>query len=152
MKKEFINEAKRFQKLAGISEMIKINKPGGSIEKIWDMYVDSAREEASDYDDGDLQQIENAINDNKGYSTIDELINSINNIERSFSDIMGHYMGEFTEEVALKLNDYAKKINYPNRLELLKAFLNHDWDENDYDEEDRTQAWESFLLKIGENE
>ena len=48
MKKQFITEAKRFQKLAGINEMIKINNPVGSI-KNYKQFVDKFNQIFSQY-------------------------------------------------------------------------------------------------------
>jgi hypothetical protein len=145
MKKQFINEAKRFQELAGIRQL---NENDSTYFKtIWDMYSDDARENASYYynDDDDIKKIQDAIGHNMGYSTMDELISSIFNVEAEFeeSDFGG---------LAIQLNNICKEINYPNRLEFLKALHDNEADIQDYDEEDRTHAWEYFLGEIGEKE
>jgi hypothetical protein len=150
MKKEFINEAKRFQKLAGIITESQLNENGAAyFEKIWDMYMKHVMEDlrSGDITDEESESLQVMAN-NATYSTMDELINSINDIEAEIAEVFDDTQGAYFEELIMILNDICDKINYPNKVEFLKALIEFEADRLDYNEEDQADEWGDLLDRI----
>jgi hypothetical protein len=129
-----------------------LNETSSDLKKIFDLYSQNVVDiEFHHLKDEEKQQVQDAFNGAK-YSTIDELIDSIYNVEGELADIMGHYPSDFTEQTAENLAEICDEINFPNKLGFLHAFLKHGWDSLNWDEEDRENSWKGFLDQIGETE
>jgi len=143
--KQYLSEGKLLNE-------IEVGMGNSQLKKIFDLYSQNVVDvEFDNLEDEERQQVQDAIDEAK-YSAIDELIDSIYNVEGELADIMGHYPGDFTEQTAEILAEICDEINFPNKLEFLHTFLKRDWDYNDWDEKDQEEGWNEFLDQIGETE
>jgi hypothetical protein len=150
MKKQLINEIKRMQVLAGIiteNQYEELSENQNTFKEIFTQYVQGLQN--SNIPDEEKQNVDNIINKAR-YNNIDELVNSIYDVEDEIADIFGHYSGDFTLKTAQNLNSICDNIGLPeaDKLELLHAFLKKEWDRLDVDVEEQEEEWNAFLSKI----
>jgi hypothetical protein len=150
MRKQLINEIKRMQVLAGIiteNQYKELNENQNTFKEIFTQYVQGLQN--SNIPDEEKQNVDNIINKAR-YNNIDELVNSIYDVEDEIADIFGHYSGDFTLKTAQNLNSICDNIGLPeaDKLELLHAFLKKEWDRLDVDVEEQEEEWNAFLSKI----
>jgi hypothetical protein len=119
------------------------------LKKIFDLYVEGIlKNTVSRWDDDEEENQVQEVIDTAQYNTVDELIDSIYNVEEEIANIMGHSVSDFTNKTAQNLSKICDNINFPNKLEFLHSFLKYNWDDLGWDEEDQKEEWDNFLNKI----
>ena len=139
------------KKFLAEGRLLKEDASASDFKKVFDLYSQNTLEVEEGLSNEERQQVQGAI-DKAKYNTMDELINSINDVEDELADIMGHYSGEFSFQTASNLAEICNEIQFPGKLNFLRTFLEYQWDYNDLDEEDKAESWQRFLDMIGEEE
>ena len=140
--KKFLAEGALLKETKNILEI-----RSGDLKKIFDLYSqNTVNQEFNHLDDESKQQVQDAFNEAK-YNTIDELIDSIYNVEGELADIMGHYPADFIEQTAEQLAEICNDINFKYKLEFLHAFLKRYWEDLYWPEDEQEESWNEFIGK-----
>ena len=83
------------KKFLAEGRLLKEDASASDFKKVFDLYSQNTLEVEEGLSNEERQQVQGAI-DKAKYNTMDELINSINDVEDELADIMGHYSGEFS--------------------------------------------------------
>jgi hypothetical protein len=116
---QLIKEAKRLQKLAGISE-IKINQPS-ILDRILKEYIQFSKNiSVEHYSNEELKFLE----DISPATSVEDLAKKIQYIDNCLTEMVGDYLGMFFEEVVLKflIDDIFPKLKVPQSI--AKELLN----------------------------
>jgi hypothetical protein len=132
---------------------IEVRMGNPSLKRIFDQYSQDVLDydlfTDDEYNEEDRQPVRDAL-ENAKYDTMDELIDSIYDVEGEIAEIYGHYPGDYTWETALQLNNICDDVNFSekDKLEFLYDFLEREWDDNDWDEAEKEEYWNRFLDKL----
>jgi hypothetical protein len=145
--KQFITEAARLQKLAGINEARVIPQNSGALRQIWEKIVEDDREYVDEYltDPEYSEMVENfedAI-ENAKYGTIEELAESLNEAWAALADSNDEF-GEYIEY----LIRVCKEMNFKSTKELIRACIDNHYGDY-YNEEEKEEEYEYYADQIG---
>lgn len=148
MKKQFITEAQRLQKLAGIiteSQERDLNENVDNLRQIWEKAVEDDRDNLEENPPEDPKvsyNFEQAVADAR-YSNIDELAQSLVN---TLYTIEEEYEIDFGDAVD-DLIRICKGINFNNTPELIKAYINFYYGDY-YNDEEKEEYYNDFRDKL----
>ena len=139
------------KKFLAEGKLLKEDASASDFKKVFDLYSQNTLEVEEGLSNEERQQVQGAI-DKAKYNTMDELINSINDVEDELADIMGHYPGEFSVQTASNLAEICNEVQLPGKLNFLRKFLESQRDYGDLDDEEKEESFQRFLDMIGEEE
>jgi hypothetical protein len=148
MKKQFITEATRLQKLAGIiteSQERNLNENQDALRRIWEKTVEGDRnnlEENPPEDPEVYNNFEQAVAD-ASYNTIRELAQSLTNITRMLED---EYEIDFGDFIAYIIR-LCKEMNFKDTGKLVKDLIDTYHDDY-YNDEEKEEYYNDFKDRL----